>query len=132
MEVTHLNSKTELVRSVHHYQYKKWKTTEDIPASMTSFVEFVEVAGAKCYQGAMCVLHCEYGTGRSGLFLISEVMRNEVLSKKEPLDLFGIASKVCAHRGSLLDNVYQYKFIHTFIVESTFSLCCRDNKWLLW
>ncbi|XP_063908279.1 receptor-type tyrosine-protein phosphatase S-like isoform X5 [Zophobas morio] len=115
-------------RLVDHFQYTAWPD-HGVPLYVSEFVAFVKNV-LKMEQNTPVVVHCNAGCGRSGTYILCNILI-KMGAKEKRLDFFGVLKRIRDQRAGLVSNVEQYIFSHQVILEyffgEDFSISIGDN-----
>ncbi|XP_063908267.1 uncharacterized protein LOC135126274 [Zophobas morio] len=115
-------------RLVDHFQYTAWPD-HGVPLYVSEFVAFVKNP-LQLEQNTPVVVHCNAGCGRSGTFILCDILI-KMGTKEKQLDFFGVLKRIRDQRVGLVSNVEQYIFSHQVILEyffgEDFSISIGDN-----
>lgn len=105
------------IRYVRHFQFKHWKPS-GVPRDSIRFLDFLRRCQRNTVPSDTCFVHCQCGTGRSGLFLAIKTL-TDVCKKTGLIDIKTCVRSLHHERRNLVKNVSQYKFIHEAMAEFT-------------
>ncbi|KAJ3647514.1 hypothetical protein Zmor_019387 [Zophobas morio] len=115
-------------RLVDHFQYRAWPD-HGVPLYVWEFVRFVKNI-LKMEQNTPVVVHCNAGCGRSGTYILCNILI-KMGTKEKQLDFFGVLKRMRDQRAGLVSNVDQYIFSHRVILEyflgEDFSISIGNN-----
>ncbi|XP_063908264.1 uncharacterized protein LOC135126273 isoform X2 [Zophobas morio] len=115
-------------RLVDHFQYTAWPD-HGVPLYVSEFVAFVKNV-LKMEQNTPVVVHCNAGCGRSGTFILCDILI-KMGTKEKQLDFFGVLKRIRDQRAGLVSNIEQYIFSHQVILEyffgEDFSISISNN-----
>ncbi|XP_063908292.1 receptor-type tyrosine-protein phosphatase S-like [Zophobas morio] len=94
-------------RLVDHFQYTAWPD-HGVPLYVWEFVTFVKNI-LKMEQNTPVVVHCNAGCGRSGTYILCNILI-KMGTKEKQLDFFGVLKRMRDQRAGLVSNVEQYIF----------------------
>ncbi|CAC5416990.1 PTPRB [Mytilus coruscus] len=108
----------DVERRIKHYNYLAWpdmgtpKTTD----IMINFVDTVRQEVKPNMNGPI-VVHCSAGVGRTGTFIIMDILLQEIRSKCTEVDIFGMILKMRNYRLNMVQTEDQYIFIHNCVKD---------------
>ncbi|XP_063908270.1 receptor-type tyrosine-protein phosphatase F-like isoform X2 [Zophobas morio] len=105
-------------RLVDHFQYTAWPD-HGVPLYVSEFVAFVKNV-LKMEQNTPVVVHCNAGCGRTGTFILCDILI-KMGTKEKQLDFFGVLKRIRDQRAGLVSNIEQYIFSHQVILEYFFG-----------
>ena len=105
-----LQSKNE-VRYVRHFQYTDWQKPNGVPGCVIPFLDFIQRCQRNVEPSELCVVHCQSGAGRSGLFLAIEILLQQARLTGQ-VDIAKCVTLLRLERVGLVKTLSQYLFIH--------------------
>ncbi|XP_071799332.1 tyrosine-protein phosphatase Lar-like isoform X2 [Asterias amurensis] len=108
------NKISEKPRTIHHFEFKKWKEEEEFPVSITPFVSFLELVQQGQRQSGCegrTAVHCLDGVTRSGIFCASMVGLKK-LKEEKLVDVFHAVRNLRRNRDVMVESQDQYLFCY--------------------
>ncbi|XP_065071560.1 tyrosine-protein phosphatase non-receptor type 13-like isoform X2 [Rhopilema esculentum] len=109
-----LNTKLNKSVTVNHLLYTAWPEG-GVPKEPLPFLMFVKYAMEVHTTGSLLV-HCSAGTGRTGLFIITDVL-NKLVSTDQKFNILDMVKTLKHQRQSLIQTKEQYTFCYRMAVE---------------
>jgi len=103
-------------RIVLHWQYIKWRPTGSLPYHPLQFIDFIKQVQRRHEATKGLLVHCECGTGASGVFLALDALAVEA-RKTGLVDVENCVTLLCLERMNLVHTFLQYRFIHQCTLE---------------
>ncbi|XP_060585328.1 receptor-type tyrosine-protein phosphatase alpha-like [Ruditapes philippinarum] len=111
LTITHTNQSE--VKTVYHFQYKKWAESNTVPDTVEDFVHFIKDVEKRVNHhtnnNSHVVVHCLTGYERSGLFCTLYSLL-EKLEAERQVSLVNMIRKIRTHRRQAITGVEQLKF----------------------
>ncbi|CAC5418941.1 PTPRB [Mytilus coruscus] len=108
----------DVSRNVRHYNYLAWPDmgTPKTTSNMINFVDTIRQEVKPSTKGPMLV-HCSAGVGRTGTFIIMDVLLQELRSGRKEVDIFGKILNMRNNRVNMVQTEDQYTFIFKCIKD---------------
>ncbi|CAL8070531.1 unnamed protein product [Calicophoron daubneyi] len=104
-------------RRVWQLQYTNWPD-QCVPTHSTTFLTFLRrVEAVTPPDCGPLIVHCSAETGRTGLFVAVDILLSQIKHEKK-VDVYGLVSRLRAHRTELIQTREQYQFIYNTVLES--------------
>ncbi|EDO48187.1 predicted protein, partial [Nematostella vectensis] len=108
------------VRQVKQFHFTSWPD-HGVPTSVCNLLAFVRDSTRADPPGAgPMVVHCSAGVGRTGTFIVIDVMLQQIHEEKT-VDILGFVSTLRRHRNLMVQTEQQYIFIHDALLDAIIS-----------
>lgn len=111
-----VSSDSKEKRRVIHYQYRSW-TCASVPHHPVPVLDFVYRIQCTHNETNGIVVHCNLGTGRSGMFIAIDTLLQEG-KNTDKVDIIKCVHGLRLERANLVHTTKQYKFIYTTLIEA--------------
>lgn len=114
------NDETQ-TRTFYHYQYKEWKDKKVPSVSQTNdvlqFVEDIDKQWRISNYAGPLIVHCSAGIGRTGTFIVIDVIINQILHKgpETEIDIYKTILSLRQQRSGCVQTNLQYKFVYVAV-----------------
>ncbi|OAF69428.1 hypothetical protein A3Q56_02828 [Intoshia linei] len=111
------NVKTNETRTITQFHYNSWVNNE-IPSSSRIFLEYRRKVEKSCKTGTSpTIIHCSNGAGRSGLFILIDIVINRIMKGVKQLDISATLEHLRDQRRNVIETKNQFEFAFTSIAE---------------
>ncbi|XP_063404716.1 receptor-type tyrosine-protein phosphatase eta-like [Mytilus trossulus] len=106
----------DVERRIKHYNYLSWPDmgTPKTSSNMINFVDTVRKEIQPNMNGPI-IVHCSAGVGRTGTFIVMDILMQEIRSKCTHVDIFGTVLNMRNYRLNMVQTEDQYVFIHNCV-----------------
>ncbi|PAA77894.1 hypothetical protein BOX15_Mlig029219g2 [Macrostomum lignano] len=125
LEVSH-SARKEPPRLVYHFQYLAWPD-HSVPTDPTSILTLLRdmnqlvdrIRAGKPRPGPPIVVHCSAGIGRTGTFIVLDILINQLqaIGVNSDLDIFRAARNLRTQRSGMIQTEPQYRFVYMAILK---------------
>ncbi|VDI37498.1 receptor-type tyrosine-protein phosphatase beta [Mytilus galloprovincialis] len=108
----------DVERRIKHYNYLSWPDmgTPKTSSNMINFVDTVRKEIQPNMNGPI-IVHCSAGVGRTGTFIVMDILMQEIRSKCTHVDIFGTILNMRNYRLNMVQTEDQYVFIHKCVKD---------------
>ncbi|XP_052089209.1 receptor-type tyrosine-protein phosphatase beta-like [Mytilus californianus] len=123
----------DVERRIRHYNYLAWPDmgTPKTSNNMITFVDTIRREVKPTTNGPILV-HCSAGVGRTGTFIVMDILLQELRSGRQEVDIFGTILKLRNNRVNMVQTEDQYVFIFNCIkdfIESSADSPADSELW---
>jgi len=106
-------------RQIYQYHYTAWPD-HGLPENPGEVVQFLQEVN-NCHKklGGYLLVHCSAGIGRTGTFILIDMLIQDIESKglTVELDIFQALDKIRQQRSGLVQTKGQYRFLYEALAE---------------
>ncbi|XP_067941317.1 tyrosine-protein phosphatase non-receptor type 21-like isoform X2 [Watersipora subatra] len=119
-----LKTSTKEQRTLWHIQYTDWHPLNGCPRDVHGFLALLDelnsvrlhIQTKKHKDSPRVLVHCSGGVGRSGVLILSDVMR-KCLENNEKISVASTLKELRQQRMYIVQTLAQYKFVHEVLVH---------------
>uniref|UniRef100_A0A8C5AEF5 Protein tyrosine phosphatase receptor type Nb n=1 Tax=Gadus morhua TaxID=8049 RepID=A0A8C5AEF5_GADMO len=111
------NVQTQETRTLTQFHFLSWPTA-GIPSATRPLLDFRRKVN-KCYRGRSCpiIVHCSDGTGRSGTYILIDMVLNRMAKGGKEIDIAATLEHVRDQRPGMVRTKDQFEFALTAVAE---------------
>lgn len=116
------NTRTGETRTVTQFHFRSWPA-HGVPSSTKALLEFRRKVN-KSYRGRSCpiVVHCSDGVGRSGTYVLIDMVLNRLSKGCKEIDIAATLEHVRDQRGGMVQNRQQFEFCLMAVAEEVHAI----------
>lgn len=116
------NTRTGETRTVTQFHFRSWPA-HGVPTSTKALLEFRRKVN-KSYRGRSCpiVVHCSDGVGRSGTYVLIDMVLNRLSKGCKEIDIAATLEHVRDQRGGMVQNRQQFEFCLMAVAEEVHAI----------
>lgn len=122
------NLKTSETRTVTQFHYLSWPEN-GVPPSTKSLLDFRRKVN-RSYRGRSCpiVVHCSDGSGRTGTYLLMDMVLNRIAKGAKEIDVAATLEHVRDQRVNMVKTKAQFEFVLMAVAEEVYAILKSLSK----